>query len=724
MQSAKNLYKKGIERLTDYVGLPGDDPDTVLQKKIWWLLNLGSVPVLLISVFLMGTRLGTMVFYTNLVFLSSMAVPLVLFHFHRKNIEGYALFSQLAIVLLTSLKVYLMGGMLHTGTPVYVGFIAPVYALILPNKQRALYIFSLFTILMITATLLNPFGPEDYLFYKYFLGFLISMTSIFFTLYYFTTQWEKGKERERDQLRNLDNLKTRFYTHIAHEFRTPLMLISGMSDKVLEAPERWLEEGHETIQRNSRSLLRLTDQLLDLAKLEDRAMPLNLIQDDIVYYLRYLVESFHSAAKSREIRLSFKAEPNVMIVDFDPDKIREVMSNLLGNALKFTPKSGAIRVSLKSAPVEEGNRFCLSVRDTGIGISREELPRIFNRYFQAENQLQYNSAGSGLGLALTRELVHLMGGEIRVESQPGKGSVFEVTLPIHREAPPTRIAFENVLPPGGGVTSSKGAKVPMGGNSKALRLLIVEDNPDVVRYLSGVLEGEYRISIAENGLEGYEKALEEIPDLVISDVMMPVMDGFTLCRKLKGDIRTSHIPVVLLTARSDTDSRLRGLETGADAYLSKPFDRKELKIRIDRLIALRKKLQVRYRHRAAGEDQPIDERNREPHGEDSFMVRVKDILMAHLDEDDFGVQQLCSSLGMSRSQLDRKFSALTDTTVNQYLMNLRLNKARRLLQTTNLNVSEVAYDTGFKNPSHFSRAFSKRYGYAPGKFRIRNPISV
>ncbi len=721
MKSARVLYRDGVERLTNYVTLPGDDAEVVLQKKIWWLLNLGSVPVLFMSVLFMGTRLGMQVFYTNLVFLMSLLVPLLLFHFHRKNIEGYALFTQLAIVLLTSLKAYLMGGMLHTGTPVYVGFIAPVYALILPDKRRAVLIFFLFTVSMITATLLNPFDEADYLFYKYFLGFLISVTFIFFTLYYFITQWEAGKSKERDQLRRLDELKTRFYTHIAHEFRTPLMLISGMSDQVLDAPERWLEEGHEVIQRNSRNLLRLTEQLLDLARLEDRAMPLNSIRDDIILYLRYLVESFHSTAKSRGIRLSFSAEPHALTMDFDPDKLRDIVSNLLGNALKFTPGPGTIWVSVHVVGGGVVDRLCLRVRDTGVGISKEELPRIFNRYFQAENHLESNSVGSGLGLALTRELVNLMGGEIGVESEAGRGSVFEVLLPISQRAEGRGMAYEKDLHGG---TATLDGRLPGTQPAKGpgLRLLIVEDNPDVLRYLSLLLGGEYRISVAENGLEGFEKALEEIPDLVISDVMMPVMDGFTFCRKLKTDIRTSHIPVVLLTARSDAASRLQGLQTGADAYLSKPFDRKELQIRIGRLIALRKKLQERYRPGMDLGDLPAHEKNGETNREDSFMKKVQKLLIEHMNEDDFGIQELCSSLGMSRSQLYRKFSSLTDTTVNQYLLNLRLAKARELLQTTDLNVSEVAYDTGFKNPSHFSRAFSNKYGVAPSRTRKANSV--
>ncbi len=250
-----------------------------------------------------------------------------------------------------------------------------------------------------------------------------------------------------------------------------------------------------------------------------------------------------------------------------------------------------------------------------------------------------------------------------------------------------------------------------------LRLLVVEDNGDVVRYLRALLENTYEVYTAADGAEGFEMALETIPDLIISDVMMPVMDGFTLTRKLKADLRTSHIPVVLLTARADADSKLEGLGSGADAYLAKPFDRKELFLRIGNLIALRRQLQLRYAAPQKPRTLAQPGESLKHTREDAFMKQVWDILEAHLDEEEFGISRLCEALAMSRSQLYRKFAALTDTTVNQYLQNLRLNKARELLLTTELNVSEVAYDTGFKNPSHFSRAFSKRFGHAPSQVR-------
>ncbi|MBT8321172.1 MAG: response regulator, partial [Eudoraea sp.] len=247
----------------------------------------------------------------------------------------------------------------------------------------------------------------------------------------------------------------------------------------------------------------------------------------------------------------------------------------------------------------------------------------------------------------------------------------------------------------------------------ALKLLLVEDNADVIRYLKSLLEEDYNIETAMTGTDGFEKAEETIPDLIISDVMMPGMDGFSLCRKLKADLRTSHIPIVLLTARSDFDSRIEGLSTGADAYLSKPFNKRELFVQINTLIESRKALHKRYaalHSQSAFPDNPAYEKYSR---EDAFMGKVRQLLEAHLSQEEFGIAQLCDALAMSRSQLYRKFSALSDMTVNQFIITLRLEKARELLATTNLNVSEVAYDTGFKNPAHFSRVFSERFGYPP-----------
>ncbi len=714
------FYQLINTRLESYVRVSGDTRDTVVQKQLWLLVSIASVPVLLGSIILIGNKLGKPVFYSNILFLLCLLIPLLVFHFHRRNIARFALFTQIAIVILTSVKVYLMGGMMNGATPVFVGLIGPVYALILPDKKRALLIFLSYILLMILATLMNPVGEEPYLFYRYFLGFMIGNISIFFTLYYFIDRWKQAREAESKRIKTLDDLKTRFYTHIAHEFRTPLSIISGMADQMKSDPDRWLLSGHEMIKRNSQNLISLTNRLLDLSKLEDRSMPLHLVHEDMVLYMRYLVESFHSMADLNEIELSFSAKPEEIYMDLDPDKIRDILSNLISNALKFTPKGGSVAVSLNRMEKESAPFIRLRVADTGVGIPENEQDMVFNRYFQARNHLVNHTEGTGLGLALTRELVRLMGGNISVSSTLGKGSVFKVDLPINMQAKPVSLPpigqTENIPPKVAYRKTSRDENYRI--TAPHMKLLLVDDNADVIRYLRSLLEKDYSIDTASNGAEGFQKAIKSIPDLIISDVMMPGLNGLDFSRKLKADLRTSHIPIVLLTARADFDSRIEGLSSGADAYLSKPFNKRELFVRIDKLIDLRKGLQQRYVALAGRKV-----RREETHGgvhqrEDAFMHQVRELLESHLSDEEFGITQLCDALAMSRSQLYRKFSALSDMTVNQFIIALRLEKARQLLANSDLNVSEVAYDTGFKHPAHFSRAFADRFGYPPSKEKV------
>ncbi|MCB0475766.1 MAG: response regulator, partial [Flavobacteriaceae bacterium] len=655
MYSFRNSIRKSGDRLTAYVSLPGDTLEVVLNKKIWWLLNLSSIPILLLASFLLGFHAGHAIVYLNIIFILSSVIPLIVFNFYKKHIENYALFTQLSMVVITSIKVYYMDGMVHAGTPLFVGLLGPVYAMTLPSKKRAVFVFVLYASAMIAATLLNPIESEVNIFSMYFLGFLISVTFIFFTLYYFTTRLEEAKRSEKKQMQELDDLKTKLYTHIAHEFRTPLSIITGMVDQMKNNPSEWMDEGHSIIKRNSNKLIDLTNKLLDLSKLEANAMPVNLVQDDIALYTRYLVESFHSLAQIKKIGLRLSIDPKEILMDFDPDKIRDIVSNLISNAIKFTPYGGSVKIALR---IIDQNKLELSVKDTGIGIPREQLSSIFDRYFQAKNHLETLREGTGLGLALTKELVKLHQGTIRVRSILNKGSEFAIELPITNKAKMVQlpvldeISFDKT----GGFDSPKTPK-----KDNQLKLLIVEDNADVARYLYSLLSNNYLIETAGNGFEGLSKAIEVIPDLIISDVMMPVMDGFTLCKQLKEDIRTSHIPIVLLTARFDLDSRLEGLKTGADVFLAKPFNNDELFIRIEKLIALRKKLQTRYKLLEPAE---INTKNRSQLSkEDQFMYEVRKVLEQNLSNEDFGIQQLCRTMAMSRAQLYRKFSALTDTTV-------------------------------------------------------------
>ena len=715
----KTMFKRFNAWMTNYLYYPGDEKEVIIQKKIFWCIHIFGIPLILFFFFdFYNIDLPSFreLFY---IFIGGMVLVLILFHFHRNHIEGWALYAQVAVVVICSVKVYFYGGMPYAGAPIFIGLLGPIYALVLPKKKRAILVLALYLIGMGLATYLHP-HPNDLEKVNFFTqGLFASLIQVFIIVYYFTTQFDKLKTRERIRIEELNEAKTKLYTNITHEFRTPITMILGMTEAIEEnlegdqnnqngRPSINTEEALTMINRNGRKLLNLTNQMLDLSKLESKTMPIHFIQDDIVVYLKYIMESFDSYARSKNISLEFNARPGTVIMDFDPDKIQDILSNLLSNAVKFTPAQGMIHVEIS---IDDPEYLTLKVRDTGIGVPAKQLPYVFDRYYQAEQNEVLVKEGTGLGLALTKELVLLLNGTIQVDSPaPGKfhGTEFTVTLPISRNAEqkhplnePKRHHIQHIAKNPNEIQDENGLK---------LTLMIVEDNPDVTNYLYAILGQEYNIITARNGKEGIEKSLEVIPDLIISDVMMPVMDGFKFCKNIKQNKRTSHIPIIILTARADHSSKLEGLESGADAYLAKPFNKEELLVRVRKLITLRKELQKRYRDwtKTGG---TLDMEN----SEDRFMENVLQILKDHLDDVAFGVEQLSRELAMSRTQLYRKFRALTDVTVQEFIRDVRLNKAKELLLHSGSNVTEVAMDTGFRNLSHFSKVFSEKFGIPPSK---------
>jgi DNA-binding response OmpR family regulator len=410
-------------------------------------------------------------------------------------------------------------------------------------------------------------------------------------------------------------------------------------------------------------------------------------------------------------------------MDYDPDKILQILSNLLANAIKYTPGVGDITLQIDCLGDENNERLQIQVRDTGQGIPVETLPFIFDRFYQVDPDIfQGNSQkqqGSGVGLALTSELIEVLQGTIDAYSTLGVGTTFTIHLPINRKA---ETKDQSVMPV---LTSDEitpemesepsGFQVSdLSEVSELPRLLIVEDNADVRIYLAACLQKHYRLLMAENGQEGIDWAVEEVPDLIVSDVMMPVADGFTLCDTLKNDERTSHIPIVLLTAKADFASKIEGLRKGADAYLPKPFEEEELLVRLQQLFLQRKKLQERYRGLSPIDPGPVSE---EFQIEDAFVLKLRQTVLDHLVEDDFGLTQLYRAMGVSRTQLHNKVKALTGLSTSAFVKSIRLHKAKELLQTTDLNISEVGYEVGISNPAYFSRIFSETFGESPRETR-------
>ncbi|MEZ4955870.1 MAG: ATP-binding protein [Saprospiraceae bacterium] len=544
------------------------------------------------------------------------------------------------------------------------------------------------------------------------------------------------EQAEAIRLKELDSFKSRLYTNLTHEFRTPLTVILGMARQLAvgswqsalppDEKER-MKTGLKLIDRNGNNLLRLINQLLDLSKLEDNSFKLNLQQGDIVPYLRYVTESFQTYANSKNLSLRFFTTLEQLEMDFDPQQIKQVMTNLISNAVKFTPSGGEVKVKVSVIPNSRSGEWKaperelgITVADTGIGISKADLPHVFDRFYQVDGSHTREGEGTGIGLAHTLELVNLMEGEINVESELGKGTVFQISLPVRQlassavrqfDSPAVQLQSFDQLP-----TNEQDWRTAELKTGELPTLLIIEDNPDVVVYLKSCLAEQYQLDVAYNGKIGIEKALEDIPDLIISDVMMPEKDGYQVCDTLKNDERTSHIPIILLTAKADAASKMVGLRRGADTYLAKPFDKEELLVWLEKLLERQQRLAAYFSKKIVGEEQdrPAEAVVQEAIAiEDEFIQKVRKIVAENFGDESFALPQLCQKIGMSRSQLFRKMKALIDQSPSDFIRNYRLYQAKSLLETTDLNVSEVAWKVGFKDPAHFSRSFQEIFGVLP-----------
>ena len=538
---------------------------------------------------------------------------------------------------------------------------------------------------------------------------------------------------QAEKLRQLDELKTRLYTNITHEFRTPLTVIMGMVGEM----ERLLQDRNyhynplifkvtSLIQRNSENLLRLINQVLDLAKLDSGSMNVHVVRGDIIGYLRYLTESFYSIAQEKKIQLVFYPEITELVMDFDEEKIQIIVYNLLSNALKFTGEAGS--VTMQVGATEQGGLSLvkLNVQDTGTGISETALPYIFDRFYQADNANTRSGEGTGIGLALTKELVELMGGQITVTSALGKGTTFTLLLPITHE-------LVDKTPDSAGTKLRAGANgylpdVPLPDtdfdrlpvDSDKPLLLLIEDNADVIVYMKSLLQTQYQIETASNGNVGIAKAVDMIPDIIISDVMMPEKNGYEVCQTLKEDERTSHIPIILLTAKATQDDKLAGLRLGADAYLQKPFHKAELFVLLEKQIELRRLLQKRYSLSNSLPDLPSDQQA-EPAPlsalDTVFLQKIRREIEARLDDPELGVSHLCQAVSLSPTQVFRKLKALTGQNPTLYIRKMRLQKAMGLLTSTDMIIAQIAYSVGFSDPSYFSRAFHEEFGKTPSAIR-------
>lgn len=519
------------------------------------------------------------------------------------------------------------------------------------------------------------------------------------------------KHRADIKLRKLDLLRTHFFSNISHEFRTPLMLIMGPAETRMREEDTPVEikQEMELIHRQGKQLLHLVDQLLGLSRLEAGAVKLKLEQGDVFLLMNTVAESFQFLADKKHIKYVIDIKSSAEMIWFDRDAVQKIVVNLLSNAFKYTPEQGDVSISCS---VQSSN-IHISVSNSGEGIPNDKLAKIFERFYQVE----HNAGGIGIGLALVNELVQLYGGRVGAESNPGQLTTFTVTLPSEKALlPANAIVVTNALASEKNLVS---AEPDVHNHTELPLVLIAEDNDDVRAFIRKTLEHHFRCIEAPNGKKAHLLAATEIPDLIISDIMMPDMDGLSLCKKLKSEEPTSHIPVLLLTAKSGEADQLQGLESGADDYIVKPFNSELLLVRIRKLIETRKALHARFSQEVVLRPKEIVLNS----SDQQFLQKVQLVMDKYLTDSELTAERFAEEVGMSRMQLHRKLSGLTGMSANTFIRTHRLKMAAQLLLSSDINISEVGYHVGFSDPSYFSRCFKEHFQCSPTEFTKQAPIT-
>jgi len=591
------------------------------------------------------------------------------------------------------------------------------------------------TSLQITVT--PPFTKT--LFFRIFLILLIVV--IVYLIIHFFVKREKLKNQlviervKSKELHKIDLMKFQFFTNISHEIRTPISLIVSPLTRIMNSStsKAQILKDIEVVHRNAIRLGKLVDQLLDYRKLEAGKLKLELSRGNIVSFLENVLFMFKEMSNEKQVNLEFYSVLDQIQIYFDRDKIEKVIFNLLSNAFKHTPAGGTIKVAVSLTyqmdqdqedhkANKSGEYVQIVVQDTGSGIAEDRREKIFDRFYQvgaAENGGRSGS-GSGIGLALSKELIKLHKGRISLKSQEGAGTELTILLPAVKSAPDKKASpgTPSETSVGEDRTDDQTSAEPMKNleNVDAPIILILEDNTELLDFIRSIFEEEYMVLTAEDGETGLELARESIPDLIVSDVMMPKMDGIKLCKKVKEDFRTSHIPVVLLTALSSKQHEKEGILGGADEYITKPFDPSLLKIRVDQILATRRLLREKFSRENLLK--PTETSQDSP--DDKFLARLVAIVEENISDPEFGTVKISREVGVSRTQLYRKMSALTEMTVKEFIRSIRLKRAAQLIVTEQMNISEAAYSVGFLQVAYFRKCFKEMYGMTPTEFAKKN----
>ncbi len=531
------------------------------------------------------------------------------------------------------------------------------------------------------------------------------------------------QKKLNENLKDAHQLKSRFFANVSHEFRTPLSLILAPIESKLKSEQLNQQDRDELrlVNRNAHRLLDLINQLLDLSKLEEGKMTLKIQEGNLGEFVTMLIASFDTLAKTRSISFLKDIEITAKNAWYDADTLEKIINNILSNALKFTPPGGTVTISIFTSS-ETGN-LTIRITDNGRGIPKKDLQHIFLPFYQTGNTREDGQQGTGLGLSLVNELVKLYQGKIEITSQENLGTSVCITLPFNKEKFPEATQARGL----------RSTSLPRGQSMEAFlygfsndtsfedvdndemhpdSILIVEDNPDLRNFISGKLLDNFTILDAKNGEDGFAKAIERIPTLILSDVMMPKMNGIELTQKLKADERTSHIPIILLTAKTDFESRIEGLRTGADDYLPKPFSIEELKVRIINLIEQRRKLAEKFRE----EFSALPKQPSELSLDEKFIIKAKAVVEANMSDTRFGIEKFADEMNLSRTQLFRKIKGLLGVSPSDFVNNIRLQKASDLILAKADTLSQICYAVGFNEPSYFAKRFRKKFGLSPSEY--------
>ncbi len=510
---------------------------------------------------------------------------------------------------------------------------------------------------------------------------------------------------EKDKISMMSQMRSRFFANISHEFRTPLTLISGpIEDRIKGEKDPSERKALSRVLDQVRRMLKLVNELLDLSKLESGRLPVETKAGDIMQYVNSIAESFNNAAAEKELKYTVTIPPKLVFLEFDPEQMAKILVNLLSNAIKFSPVGG--NVSLEVGYDNKTQQFLIDVGNEGKPIPDGELSLIFNPFYRAGNA---QSQGSGIGLALVKELVDNMNGTIEAYSDPVHGNMFRVVLPLHQaknleSESKARLLRSNI---------PSDAPFSVKGQLENYQLLIVEDDEEMRDYVCSIFTSAEPPLTAGNGETGFKLAVETIPDLIICDVMMPGLDGIACCEKLKSDPRTDHIPIILLTAKTELGDRIDGLRAGADDYITKPFSSEELRIKVNNLINQRNQLKTRFsRHiQSTYKDLPMKS------SDERFLDKAISVVYNQMSNSEFDITQFSSAMNLSRTHLYKKLKVITDQSPSEFIRNLRLQRAAELLAAGTDQVSLIAYDTGFNNLSYFTRAFKNKYGVPPTEYK-------